>query len=329
MSFTLDRERIAATEDHVFLVGDLAHRAAVIAFSVHQASARSDEPFEVVRCSGISDAQILQLLTGVVDEAGNFLEKGILSRAAGGSVCIIGVDEMGPRSQALLENVITSGQFYPTGGQLPELCDVRLIVTAETNLKSLTQAGKFRPNLFYLVTEQVLVFPKINEQIDDIQGVMLQQLIELGARNKYLDEEAISLIVAKGYLEDRRELRNLLKRAIARNQDEKISFSIIEAVMSEADLIGIAPSNLAKNVMSSHESTNDDIQRRPSVLDMPISEEINLKSGEAPPDLVEYDRRYWQYLMDYVAGDKKRAADIAGVSLRTLYRRLEAAGVEG
>lgn len=316
--------RIAKTEDRIFLAGDLGNRQAVVAFGIHQASQRCNETFEVIRCTGLTDAHVFQLLTGVVDEEGELLDEGALIRANQGSLCIIGLDEMGPKSQAALEGFLTSGQFFPTGAQMPEISDIRVISTANSDLRKLVDTGKFRQNLYYLLTEQVIVVPSLSQQPDRLEETLAQQLKEIGASAKTLDSGAIEQLKIHGYFDDRRELRNILKRTVARYDDRVIGESQIITIIGEAAALGLIPSVLSTSQSNIDETSSSSAAHSESD-NAPAA--LVIAPGEQPPDLVEYDRRYWVALMSYVAGDKKQAADIAGISLRTLYRRLEAAGL--
>jgi DNA-binding NtrC family response regulator len=312
--------KIAQTPDRVVLMGDLGSGQAVAAFTLHRGSPRKDEAFEVIRCTGLTDLQFAAELCGVSDASGDIVRLGALAKADGGSLCLIGVDDLSQQAQALLVRALEESSYYPVGASQPQFTDVRVIAAPTHSLRSRIESGHFRMDLYHLLSEQIVHIPSLNDRRNDMTQLVLDQLSEMGAVERRLTPSAIDILKNHKFTGGFRELRNILKRVTSWFDEKEISEKMLSYVMADGK-----DESAAKTVSS------NDFRSAQVVGSMDVtSTSINVSSSEPKTiglSLKEQERQYWEGLMSQVQGNKQKAADIAGISLRTLYRRLESAGL--
>jgi DNA-binding NtrC family response regulator len=312
--------KIAQTPDRVVLMGDLGSGQAVAAFTLHRGSSRKDEAFEVIRCTGLTDQQFAAELCGVSDVSGDTIRRGALAKADGGSLCLIGVDDLSQQAQALLVRVLEESSYYPVGASQPQFIDVRVIAAPTHSLRSRIESGQFRMDLYHLLSEQIVHIPSLNDRKADMAQLVLDQLNELGAADRRFTPAAIDILKNHNFTGGFRELRNILKRVTSWFDDKVISEKMLSYVMADGK-----DESAAKTV-----SSNDFRSKRGTESMGVSSVAISMPSSDPKTttlSLKEQEWQYWEGLMAQVQGNKQKAADIAGISLRTLYRRLESAGL--
>ena len=321
LDFVSVLSKIAETPDRVVLLGDLGSGQAVAAFTLHRGSPRKDQAFEVIRCTGLTDEQFSAELCGVADSSGDIVRLGALAKADGGSLCLIGVDDLSLRAQAILVRALEESSYYPVGASQPQFFDSRIIAVPTHNLRSTIETGQFRMDLYHLLSEQVVNIPSLNERRGNMTQLVADQLAELGATHRQFTPAAVEMLKGHKFTGGFRELRNILKRALSWFDDAVIDDGMLRYVMADGK-----EESSAKSV-----SSNDFRTQR---LAQPEPSEASEAPAVARPAVVtaamslkEQERQYWEGLMAQVNGNKQKAADIAGISLRTLYRRLESAGL--
>lgn len=312
--------KVAQTPDRVLLLGDLGSGQAVAAFTVHRGSARKDQAFEVIRCTGLTEEQFAAELCGVADRSGDIVRLGALAKSDGGTLCLIGVDDLSQQSQAVLVRALEESTYYPVGASQPEFFDTRVVTAPTHNLRAKIESGQFRMDLYHLLNEQIINIPSLNDRRSEMATLVSDQLSELGAAGRMLSSDAIELLKAHKFTGGFRELRNILKRATSWFDEAVIDEGMLSYIMFDGK-----DESAARTV-----SSND--FRRERVVKAPESVAQPAQTREAPVasnalSLKEQERQYWEGLMHQVQGNKQKAADIAGISLRTLYRRLESAGL--
>lgn len=313
--------KIAETPDRVVLLGDLGSGQAVAAFTLHRGSPRKDQAFEVIRCTGLTDEQFAAELCGVADSSGDLVRLGALAKSDGGSLCLIGVDDLSLRAQALLVRTLEESSYYPVGASQPQFFDSRIIALPTHNLRSTIEAGQFRMDLYHLLSEQIVNIPSLNERRGNMIQLVADQLAELGASQRQFTPAAIEVLKGHKFTGGFRELRNIIKRALSWFDAAVIDDGMLRYVMADGK-----EESSAKSVASNDFRTETLAKAEaPVVADAPVTQQTSVVT--AGMSLKEQERQYWESLMAQVNGNKQKAADIAGISLRTLYRRLESAGL--
>lgn len=320
--------KIAQTPDRVLLLGDLGSGQAVAAFTVHRGSARKDEAFEVLRCTGLTDEQFASELCGSVGRAGDIVRSGALAKSDGGTLCLIGVDDLSQQSQAMLVRTLKESSYFPKGASQQESFDARIVSAPTNDLRAKIQSGQFRMDLYHLLSEQIINIPSLNDRRSELSGIVSDQLKEIGAANRSLSKEAMELLKCHKFTGGFRELRNILKRAVswyneAVIDEQMLSFVISDGKDESAARIVMTNDFRREHLVTSSTDNSQTSEDKPQALAQ-RSKPVNVLKYKS---LKEQERQYWEELMQQVHGNKQRAAKIAGISLRTLYRRMESAGL--
>ena len=284
--------KVAPTEATVLLLGESGTGKDLVAQTLHDLSRRRKKPFLPLNCGAVSPNLIESELFG--HERGSFTgatqrHRGYFERSHGGTLFLDEITEMPVELQVKLLRVLETGSIIRIGGDQPVDVDVRVIAASNRRPEDAITEGKFREDLHYRLNVFPIHLPRLSERHGDIDLLADHFLAEL---NK-ADGTAKTLSLA---CKDRmrtyewpgnvRELKNLIQRAF---------------ILSEGEIdVECLPPELS----AEHSGTNS----QPA-----------LKVGTS---LAETERRLILATLDHYEGDKKKAAEVLGISLKTLYNRL-------
>ena len=285
--------KAAPTEATVFITGASGTGKELVAQTVFELSARRHRPFLPLDCGAISPTLIESELFG--HERGSFtgatqLRRGYFERASGGTLFLDEITEMPIDLQVKLLRVLESGTLTRVGGEEPITVDVRLIAASNRVPREAVQGGKLREDLFYRLNVFPIVLPRLRDREGDVLLLAERFVDTLNAAEgaaKRLSATTRERIRAHSWPGNVRELKNQMSRAFIMSGEE------IELGDLEADA---APAG-------------------------------SLPPGaKQPPDmgasLDDAERQHILATLEHCGGDKKKAAEILGVSLKTLYNRL-------
>jgi DNA-binding NtrC family response regulator len=289
-------DKVAPTPTTVLITGESGVGKEVIARTIHSRSDRGNAVFLPVNCSAIPDTLLESQLFGHVK--GSFTgavasQEGLFQRARGGSIFLDEIGEIALSLQAKLLRVIEEKQVLAVGSTHPVNVDVRILAASNRDLKVEAEAGRFRPDLYYRLNVFQIFIPPLRERREDIP-LLVEHLIqrhnrEMKRNYKGVDNAAMRLIMSLPWKGNIRELDNFLERAM---------------ILGNGDWI--APADLGG-----------------SEIDTSVAEDWQLDKA-----LSEYEKIHIKRVLEKTDGDKKAAADILGLSLSTLYRKLEKSGDE-
>ena len=287
--------RVAPTEATVMLLGESGTGKELAARTIHEFSLRSRHPFLPVNCGAISPQLIESEIFG--HEKGSFTgadrqHKGYFERANGGTLFLDEITEMPLELQVKLLRVLESGTFMRIGSNHEIETDVRVIAATNRDPEEAVAQGKLRLDLYHRLNVFPLKIPPLCERGPDI-GLLAQSFIdELNAAHgtsKTLTADAIECLCAYHWPGNVRELRNHMQRAFILS-DQTIDAEELTPAMAMQATQGLT-------------------------LAIPVG-----------TSLADVDRKLIFATLDLCGGVKKRAADILGISLKTLYNRLEEYG---
>jgi len=297
-------ERVGPTEAGVLLTGESGSGKELAARLIHECSARRGKPFLAINCGAIPSGLIEAELFGY--EKGSFTgavraHAGVFERADGGTLLLDEVTEMPLEMQTRLLRVLESRQFYRVGASTEYSCDVRVI--AATNRCPLTavQAGQLREDLLYRLAVFPIDLPPLRSRGDDVELLANHFLSELNAQamtQKRLSAHARMTLKQHSWPGNVRELKNCIERA----------FILGDSVLELAPLI----QNAARGADSSGEPAASNGYARDR-------ERLDIRVGSRIYDM---ERSLIEATLDYFKGNKRRAADALGCSLKTLYNKL-------
>jgi transcriptional regulator with GAF, ATPase, and Fis domain len=210
-------ERTARGSATILLTGETGTGKDVLARSIHAASTRSEQPFEVVDCGAIAPTLIESELFG--HERGAFTgasaaHEGAFERASGGTLFLDELAELPVALQAKLLRALEAREIRRVGGAKPIRIDVRVIGATMRDLEAEVQAGTFRQDLYFRLAVVPVHVPPLRARLDDIP-ILAEALLRgaIEAENLTLSPEALAQLRSYAWPGNVRELRNVLERA--------------------------------------------------------------------------------------------------------------------
>jgi DNA-binding NtrC family response regulator len=283
--------RVAPTSATCLLIGESGTGKELAAQTIHDMSRRKRAPFLPLNCGAVSPNLIESELFG--HEKGSFTgadrqHKGYFERANGGTLFLDEITEMPQELQVKLLRVLETGQFMRVGTTTPLSADVRLIAATNRNPDGAVADGKLREDLFHRLNVFPIAMPPLRERGTDIE-LLAQHFLDLLNRQesaaKSFAPATIAALYAHAWPGNVRELKNYVQRAFI------LADEVIDANLAPA---GAASRDSAPLLSVRVGSTLDEVSRR--LIEATLAE----------------------------CGSKRKAADMLGISLKTLYNRLAA-----
>ncbi len=293
-------DRAATTDATILLTGESGTGKELLARRVHERSRRSGGAFVAVNCAALPQSLAESELFG--HEKGSFTgadsrRTGRFETANGGTLFLDEVGELSEEVQAKLLRAIEERTIERVGGGKPIPLDIRLVAATNRNLDVLVKRGQFRSDLFFRLNVVSVEIPPLRDRPTDI-GLLTPILVEaianrLGLQPKELSDTAMAALETSSWPGNVRELRNVLERSLI--------------------------------VTTGATITNDDLPiLEPSLSTRP---EDRTQAWTAPLSLEERERQAILDALKQCEGHRERAAELLGVSVRTLYNRLKQYGI--
>jgi DNA-binding NtrC family response regulator len=303
-------ERLARSNAPVIILGESGSGKELVATTLHQLSARKEQPFIAVNCGAIAENLIESELFG--HERGSFTgasrtHRGCFERASGGTLFLDEITEMPLEMQVRLLRVLETGRFCRVGGDHEIDTNVRVLAASNRDLQQAVASGRLREDLMYRLCVIPITVPPLRERDDDallLAGMFLQQLNNEHEENKRLSESAKSRILEYCWPGNVRELKNVIHRAFVLSDDE-VFVDIDATIRPERS----APSSivLAAPPGASTFGGESFSVRIPVGMSLDAAEKALITAT-----------------LQAVSGSKAKAAQVLGISLKTLYNRLHA-----
>jgi DNA-binding NtrC family response regulator len=290
-------EKVAATSTNVLIQGESGTGKELIARAIHHHSPRADRPFVAINCGALPETLLESELFGHTKGAftgATAPRPGLFRSAEGGTVFLDEIGEITPAMQVRLLRAVQEHEVTPVGSSAPVSFDARLICATNRDLEKEVSEGRFREDLFYRLNVIELHLPPLRERREDIP-LLARHFITRTAREQQQHEKAVEPAALTALLNyhwpgNVRELQNAVERAFTLSGDAIDLDSLPPRVRESASRI-------------SPESIRDPDGLRPT--------------------LAEIERRYILETLAAVNQDKARAANILGIDLSTLYRKLK------
>ncbi|MBX6333338.1 MAG: sigma-54-dependent Fis family transcriptional regulator [Gemmatimonadaceae bacterium] len=288
-------ERVARGDAPVLISGESGTGKELIARLLHRLSHRAAGPLIDVNCAAIRDDMLESELFGY--ERGAFpgavsRKLGLFELASGGTIFMDEIGALDPKLQGKLLRAIELGSFYRVGGTQKVHTDIRIVAASNQDLAQRVSEGTFRSDLYYRINTISITLPPLRERVVDIP-LLAQHFLEVlgGATPPALTAEALAALQAYRWPGNVRELRNVIERAVLLATD---------GVVRPADL----PLTGAFPPAGGGARTSDPL---------------------VPLEHVE--RQHIDTVLRHVNWHQGRAADILGISPKTLYRKIREYGL--
>ena len=296
-------DKIAPTSATVLIEGESGTGKELIARRLHQLSDRVHQPFITVHCGALQDTLLESELFG--HERGAFTgavsqKIGLCETAHGGTLFLDEVGELTPATQTKLLRFLQEGEFYRVGGKRPIQVKVRIISATNRVLQDEVRSGTFREDLMYRLNMMSLRMPALRERRDDIP-ILAEYFLKY---SRYGGQSSANYRVASGVFESLqnynwpgniRELQNTVERL--------------------------------KILADNHEIRLEDLptQFHPPVIARPHGQHTESATSSAPFSLPlqDIEREYVLGMLAHQQGNKTKAAQSLGITVKTLYNKLQ------
>jgi DNA-binding NtrC family response regulator len=298
-------ETVSQTDATVLIQGESGTGKEMVANAIHFKSLRKDGPFIKVNCSAIPETLLETELFG--HERGAFTgafrqRKGRFEMAHDGTLFLDEVGEISSTVQVKLLRVLQERQFERVGGNETISVDVRLICATQRDLKEEIRKGNFREDLYYRLNVVPILLPPLRERREDVlllgEHFISKFSQKMGKDISGLSGEAKALLLKYSFPGNIRELENMLERAIA-----LIKGKVIEAEDLPEEVCGKTTPirDLCEKIQGSK----------------PLAAAVNL-----------FEKEYIQDVLEKTRGKKGQAAELLGISRKTLWEKIKELEIE-
>ncbi len=321
-------DQIAPSDATVLLNGESGTGKELMARYIHRKSKRAKQPFISVNCAAIPENLLESELFG--HEKGAFTGAvarriGKFEEANGGTLLLDEISEMHPRLQAKLVRAIQERVIDRVGGSAPIKVDIRLICTSNRDLESSVAAGDFREDLYFRINVVTLTPPALRERPQDILPLAEHFVRKYSAANgvdtRPFSTDAKRAMLAHSWPGNVRELENAMHRAVLLATGDVIEPTAImltskfadQAAQRQAAAAPAAP--VAAPIAA------------PAAKDAPDSE--GGMGGLVGRTVADVERDLIIDTLEHCLGNRTHAANILGISIRTLRNKLKQYAGEG
>ncbi|GEM_PF-4250066 len=291
--------RVAQSNEPVLILGEKGTGKSKLAKYIFQMSDRKDRIFIEYNCDLTDEIQNAIGIFGRAATSANNYHRvyGVLETAHHATLVLKSIDALSYLLQLQLLDYIQTGSFINIEGKIPHTSFVRLHLTASVTPEQLEESGVLHRQLWNRLRDNVIVLPRLVERMQDIPG-----LVALFYRHRVpdrrvarLSDETAALLESYSWPGNVRELFLVLDRALMLSQDEEIKPDVLQRVLGEH------------------------IDRTKSVKDIHL-EDIYTTAGT---NLKELKTEHIRSVLRSVGWDKKKAAEILGVTTRTLTEKIK------
>jgi len=279
----------------ILLLGESGTGKELFAKEIHRLSARADGPFIAVNCAALPETILESELFGY--EKGAFTgaasqRKGRFEAADGGTIFLDEIGDMSASLQAKLLRVLESGSFERLGSNAQIRVDARIVAATNKDMRRMVEEGSFREDLYYRLNVIVINIPPLRERLEDVPllaAAFVKKYSETHGKGALsLSPEAAALLKAQTWRGNVRELEKTIERAV---------------VLTRRDVI--TPSDFPDLKQESGKAA--------------AADKIEIPFGTP---MEEVERIVINETLRRADNDKKLAANILGISDRTIYRKL-------
>jgi DNA-binding NtrC family response regulator len=289
--------KVAPTQSTVLILGETGTGKELVARAVHDESTRAGEPFVAINCGALPETLIESELFGHRKGAFTGADEhrvGLFEVANGGTIFLDEIGELPKAMQAKLLRVLESREIRRVGENKSLNVDVRVVCATHRDLPEMVAAGEFREDLMYRINTFEIFLPPLRDRLDDIPEIAEHLLGRFRGRStpgrRQIAEDAIEALKMHIWPGNVRELANVLEHAtILCEEDGPITADFLPAHFNRRQLTGAAAN-------------------RPG----PIS-------------LRDLEMHAIYQALERNGGNKPKAADELGISLKTLYNKLNQA----
>ena len=288
-------QRVARTNTTVLLNGETGTGKEVFAKAIHYGSKRAQKPFVTINCSAFGKDLLESEMFGHV--AGSFTgaisdKKGLFEEADGGTIFLDELGEMDLQLQAKLLRVLENGTYLKVGSTKERQVDVRIITATNRDLEAESEQGNFRLDLYYRLSVFKIQLPALRDRLSDLPALVRyfldQSILAMDLDPMDIDDAFMDALARHQWRGNVRELRNVIERAV---------------ILAES------------NVLNKH------------CLPFDFGIEDQISSADRFK-LRSLEKTHILKVLQHTGGNKTKSAELLGIGLTTLYRKMMDYGIE-
>ncbi len=294
--------KVADTDSTVLIMGESGTGKELVARGLHFNSNRQHHPFVAINCSALPENLLESELFG--HKKGSFTgavadKRGLFEEANLGTIFLDEVNSMAPALQTKLLRVLQEREVRRVGDNKSSPVNVRVVGATNEPLQPKLKDGTFREDLYYRLAVIPIELPALRERLEDVpllvNHFLQKQASATGGEPKKIDAEAVDILCHYNYPGNVRELENAIERAWALCENELILSSDLPP-----HIVSHAKGDKQEQVLAS----------------MPV--------GHSLDDFVQQqERNYIEATLQHCDGSREKAANMLGISMATLYRKIE------
>ncbi len=351
--------QVAPTDVTVLISGESGVGKEVIARSIHGASKRAGNQIVAVNCGAIPEGILESELFG--HQRGAFTgaiesRKGYFEIADGGTLFLDEIGDTPLSTQVKLLRIIETGEFMRVGSSSTQKADVRVIAASNKSLESEVARGYFRQDLYFRLRSVNIFIPPLRERREDIPIFVEKFVEEFTTSHKIkfggFSPEALDTLIGLEWPGNVRELRNLIESIIVLEGGNQVSASALDKHLprpgafysteatskflpvrvgrtpeeSERELILRALWEIKNDIVDIRNSINSNTIEKKLALPVPLSvtdENPNGSENGEKLNIEEMEKFLILKALRKFYGNKQLAANALGISMRSLYRKLQ------
>jgi two-component system response regulator PilR (NtrC family) len=295
--FHLSR-KVAPTQTTVLITGESGTGKEVVARAIHYYSQASGKVFLPVNCAAIPETLLESQLFGHVRGAFTgavTAQEGLFARARGGTIFLDEIGDLPTGLQSKLLRAIEGKEILPVGSTHPVTVEVRIITATNRELKQMVEQGTFREDLYYRLNVMEIHLPPLRERREDIpelvEFLVRRHNREMKRSYRGVDNATMKLLLSQPWKGNVRELDNVIEHAMILGEGEWITLADLPRALREGE-----------------------------VALPPVGDELR-------DALRAYEKIHIETVLRRLDNDKRHAAEALGLSLSSLYRKMNELGI--
>jgi DNA-binding NtrC family response regulator len=288
--------KVAPTQSTVLILGETGTGKELVARAVHDQSPRAGEPFVAINCGALPETLIESELFGHRKGAFTGADEhrvGLFEVANNGTIFLDEIGELPKAMQAKLLRVLESREIRRVGENRATLVDVRVVCATHRDLPEMVATGDFREDLMYRINTFEIFLPPLRDRVEDISELAEHLLGRFSgksrAANRHLSDDAIAMLKSHVWPGNVRELANVIEHATILCEEGPITAAHLPSHFNRRQLTGAAATH------------------------------------PGPISLRDLEMQAIYQALERNGGSKPKAADELGISLKTLYNKLNQA----
>jgi len=321
--------RIAPTNSTVLITGETGAGKTLVARTIHAYSDRRDGPFIIVDCSSFPEGILESELFG--HKKGSFTgavsdKAGLLELAEGGTFFIDEVSEIPLSIQPKLLRAIEDKESRPVGGLTSKKVNVRIIAATNHNLEDYVRQGKFREDLYYRLNVINIEIPPLRERKEDIPILASYFLNKYRTETKKpirgINEEALEILINYSWPGNIRELENVIQRAVVLQMGDFINPEALPETLGRIS----SPSG---TILEKFPEEDKLVKVSQEIIPDHSYSEISAHDSFSPlkKTVGVAEKKLILETLHRTGGNRKAAAKLLGISLRSLRYRMQKHGI--